>query len=213
MRSRLLVATCVLVLAACGGGTGAGASGPPSAQTVAANDGDWSGLQKCPESGSWDSYLNAEKTKAPDRYQTDKKSWDDLKAAGANDSYVAVYSAGTSHCGEFGEANPGGTPGKVAYVYVVRFKDTSSAAASYKATSKDFNLTDADVSQLKAAGATVSQGSATGLGANSIEISIAVAGATFFVGYWQDKSFEVALVTLNQPSSADAAGKINGRIH
>lgn len=212
MQTRLLVAALVLVLAACGGGNGPGA-GPPTAQTVAANDGDWSGLQKCPESGSWDSYLNAEKTKSPDQYQTDKKSWDDLKASGANDSYVAVYSASASHCGEFGIANPSGTPGKVAYVYVIRFKDTSSAAASYKATSKDFNLSDTSVSQLKAAGATVTEGSATGLGSNSVEISIAVVGTSFFIGYWQNQSFEVALVTLNVPSSADAASKINGRIH
>lgn len=214
MRLSLLVATCVLVLAACGGGNTPGASGPPSAQSVAANDADWSGLQKCPESGTWDSYLAAEQTKAPDQYQTDKKSWDDLKASGANDSYVAVYSANASHCGEFGAANPSnGTPGQVAYVYVIRFKDTSSATASYKVTSKDFNLSDTTVSQLKAAGATVSEGSATGLGANSIELSIAVAGASFFIGYWQNQSFEVALVTLNQPSSASAANSINSRIH
>lgn len=212
MRMRLLLATCMLVLAACGGGNGLGLGGPPSAQTVAANDGDWSGLQKCPESGSWDSYLNAEKTKSPDQYQTDKKSWDDLKAAGANDSYVAVYSAGTSHCGEFGVANVSGTPGKVAYVYVIRFKDASSAAASYKVTSKDFNLSDTSISQLKAAGANVTEGTATGLGPNSVEISIAVAGISFFIGYWQNQSFEVALVTLNQTSGSDAATKINGRI-
>lgn len=213
MRLRVLVATCVLVLAACGGGNGPGAAGPPAAQTVAANDGDWTGLSRCPESGPWDSYLAAEKTKAPDQYRTDKKSWDDLKASGANDSYIAVYSASTSQCGEFGIANPSGTPGKVAYVYAIRFKDASSAAASYKATSKDFHLSDAEVSQLKAAGATVSEGSATGLGDNAIELSINVLGETFFVGLWQDKSFEVALVTVNVPSTAAVATKINGRIH
>jgi hypothetical protein len=215
LRTRLLVAICVLVLAACGGGNGPsrGVSGPPSAQAVAANDADWSGLQKCAESGSWDSYLAAEKTKAPDQYQTDKKSWDDLKAAGANDSYVAVYTDSTSHCGEFGAATPGGSPGKSAYVYVIRFKDSSSAAASFKTTSKDFHLSDTEVTQLKAAGATVSEGSSTGLGDNAIELSIAIEGATFFAAFWQNKSFEVALVTLNEPSSSNAATTINGRIH
>lgn len=212
MRMRLLVVTCAFMLAACGSGTGPGGGGPPSAQTVAANDGDWSGLQKCPESGSWDSYLASEKTKSPDQYQTDKKSWDDLKAAGANDSYIAVYSGSASHCGEFGLANPGGTPGKVAYVYAVRFKDSSSAAASYKSTSKDFNLSDSSVSQLKAAGATVSEGSATGLGGNSVEVNITVVGTSFFIGFWQNKDFEVAVVTLNVQHTADAAAKINGRI-
>lgn len=211
---RTLVAASTLLVAACGvGPTPPPVLGPPSAQHVAANDSDWPGLQKCPESGSWDSYLAAEKTKTPDQYQTDKKSWDDLKASGANDSYVAVYADSASHCGEFGVGTPGGSPGKVVYVYVIRFKDTSSAGASYKATSKDFHLSDSEVSQLKAAGATVKEGSATGLGDNSVDISVDVEGASFFVAFWQNKSFEVALVTLNGPSADAAAAAINGRIH
>ena len=38
-------------------------------------------------------------------------------------------------------------------------------------------------------------------------------GASVFVAFWQNKSFEVAMVTLNEDSSsAQAASKINGRI-
>ena len=213
---RFSAALSVLLVAACGGSAGGGLSiggGPPSAQTVAANDSDWSGLHKCPESGSYDSYLKVEKDKSPDQYQSDKTNWDDLKAAGANDSYVAVYADNTSNCGEFGAATPGGSPGKIVYVYAFRFKDAGSAGSNYKANAKDFHVSDSEVSQLKAAGATVKQGTDTGLSDNSIELTIAVEGASVFVAFWQNKSFEVAMVTLNEDSaSAQAASKINGRI-
>jgi hypothetical protein len=213
---RFLAAVSVLLLAACGGSSGGGLNiggGPPSAQTVAANDADWSGLQKCPESGSYDSYLKAEKDKSPDQYQTDKTNWDDLKAAGANDSYVAVYADEASRCGQFGVATPGGTPGKIVYVYAFRFKDASSAGSNYKANAKDFHLSDSEVSQLKAAGATVKDGKDTGLSDNAIELTIAAEGASVFVAFWQNKSFEVAMVTLNEDAAgAQAASKINGRI-
>src|SRR5438045_1829223 len=101
--NRATVLACVLVLAACGGsaGTGGAASSPKptSAETVASNSSDFSGLSKCPESGSWDTYLKAEQAKDPAQYTTDKSDWDGLKTAGANDSYIAVYADATSACG------------------------------------------------------------------------------------------------------------------
>jgi hypothetical protein len=209
---RLLVATCALLLAACGGGNGPAGlvSGPPSAQTVAASDSDWSGLHKCSESGSYDSYLKLEQAKAPDQYQTDMTTWNDLKAAGANDSYIAAYAENTSDCGQFNSGTP---TGKVAYVYAIRFKDTTSAAASFKSNTKDFHLDDPTVSQLKAAGATVSQGTSTGLGDNSIVVTIDLGGSAVYVTLWQNKSFMVAMVAFNEGSAAAQAAKnVNGRI-
>lgn len=213
MRIRLLVAVSALALAACGGGSGPsiGVSGPPSAQTVASNGSDFNGLQKCPESGSWDTYLKAEQTKDPTQYQTDKSDWDSMKSAGANDSYIAVYAANTSDCGQFGGGNP---TGKVAYVFAIRFKDSSSASSNFKSNSKSFHLSDSDVSNLKAAGGTVQQGSATGLGDNSIVVSIDFAGSSVYIAFWQKKEFEVAEITFDVPSADSAAvtTKINNRI-
>src|SRR5438132_1152620 len=152
-----------VALAACGGG----GSGPSlgvqtqaSAQSVAQSSSDFPGLQKCSESGSYESYLKAEETKNPDQYKTDKTTWEDLKAAGANDSYIAVYASNATDCGQFAAGTPSG---KVAYVYAIRFKDSTSASASYKVTSKDFHLSDSDLANLKAAGGTVQVGAATGL--------------------------------------------------
>lgn len=201
------------LLTACGGGSGPNApsaSGPPSAQTVAQSANDFPGLQKCPESGSYDSYLKAEQTKNPGQYNTDKTTWDDLKSSGANDSFIAVYAANASDCAQFAAGTPSG---KVAYVYAIRFKDTTSAAASYKVTSKDFHLSDSDLANLKAAGGTVQVGSATGLGDNSTVLSLDIAGLAVYVAFWENKEFEVATIAFND--AADAPGavtKINARI-
>jgi hypothetical protein len=212
---RLLVVACAVVLAACGNSSGGGPSlpgqGPPSAQTVAANDSDFPGLQKCPESGSWDNYLKNEQSKDPTQYQTDKTQWDALKAAGANDSYIAVYAKNTSDCGQFAAGTP---TGQLVYVYAVRFKDSGSAAASFKASSKDFHMSDADIANIKAAGGSVTQGSATGLGDNSTVVSIDVGGTSFYIAFWQKNQFEVAMVGYNIPvaNGPPAAQKINARI-
>ena len=211
--TRLIILFCAIVLAACGGGSGPslpGVLGPQSAQGVAESSSDFPGLQKCPESGSYDSYLKQEQPKSPDQYQSDKTTWDDLKASGANDSYIAVYAASSSDCGQFAAGTPSG---KVAYVYAIRFKDSTSASASFKTTSKDFHLSDDDLANLKAAGGTAAQGSATGLGDNSIVLSIDVAGASVYVAVWENKTFEVAEVAFNNATDAKAAvTKVNGRI-
>ena len=205
---------CVMLVTACGGGSGQGlgVQGPPSAQSVAQNSSDFSGVQKCPVSGSYDSYLQAEQAKAATRYATDKKTWDSLKAAGANDSYIAVNADTTADCDQFGSSN---LQGKVGEVFVVRFQDSAKAAGAYTTSQSAFHLTDSDVAQLKAFGATVLDGTATGLGQNSIVVKFAIANVTAYIGLWQNKEFEVALVTYNLPLTQGpaAATKVNSRIH
>ena len=209
---RLLVAACAMLLAGCGPAPGPlPILGPPSAQHVASHDSDWSGLQRCPESGSWDSYLKAEQTKDPTQYQTDNGNWDDLKAAGANDSYIAVYAANTADCGQFGSGTPSG---KVVYVFAIRFKDAASASSSFKATSKDFHLSDSDLAAVKSAGGNIQQGAATGLSDNAVVVSIDFGGASIYLAFWQKKQFEVALAGVSLPTADGAAAtkKINDRI-
>ena len=215
--NRFIVPVCVLVLAACGGTSGgtSGGSGSQqqqtSAQSVASDSSDFSGLSKCPESGSWDSYLKAELAKDPTQYTTDKKDWDSLKAAGANDSYVAVYADTSSNCGNFGTDTPSG---KVVNVYAVRFKDQASASDNFKSNSADFHLSDSDLTSITAAGGKVQQGAATGLGANSVVVELSVAGMSFYIAFWQNKNFEVAMIVYNMPvTDGEAAStKINSRI-
>jgi len=202
-----------MVLAACGPpGAGTGSSGPPSAQSIASNDSDFSGMAKCRQSGSWDDYLKAEQQSDPTTYQTDKADWDQLKASGADDGYVAAYAQNSSECAIFSADAP--PKGKVTYVFAVRFKDEASAQANYKTSAKDFHVSDSDLADVKAAGGTVTQGSATGLGDNSLEAYVSFAGTSIFVGFWQNKRFEVALMTTNTPStdSQTTSKNINGRI-
>jgi hypothetical protein len=212
--NRATVLASVLLLAACGGSSGGGGGNAPqetSAETVASNSSDFSGLTKCPESGSWDNYLKAEQTKDPSQYSSDKTDWDNLKAAGATDSYVAVYADNASSCGNFGSDQP---TGKVVDVYAVRFKDQSAAADNFKTNSKDFHLSDSDLQNIQAAGGKVAQGDATGLGTNSIAVSLSLAGTTFYIAFWQNKKFEVAMIAYNVPvtDGESAAKKVNGRI-
>jgi hypothetical protein len=211
--NRITVVACVLLLAACGGSSGSGAASPSpqtSAQTVASNSGDFPGLTKCPESGSWQSYLSAEQAKDPSQYTSDKTDWDNLKAAGANDSYIAVYADSSSHCGTFG-AEPSG---KVVDIYAIRFKDVNGASANFKTNQKDFHLSDTDLQNITSAGGKVSQGAATGLGANSVAVELAIAGASFYIAFWQKNNFEVAMIAYNVPVSdgKSAAQKVNDRI-
>lgn len=209
---RLLVLLCAApILAACGGSNPSGAQAPPSAQSVASSSSDFKGVQQCPETGSEDSYLTAEKTKAPDQYAKDSKDWTDLKASGANDGYVAVYADKTSDCSQFGSGTP---TGKAGTVIAFRFKDSASAAASFKSQTSSFSLSDANVATIKAAGGTVEQGTATGMGANSILVTIAVGTTTIYVAVWQNKEFIAAILVYNLPltDGAAVATKVNGRI-
>ena len=211
---RALLLAAVSVLAGCGapGLGGSGSIGPPSAQSLAANDSDYSGMSKCPQSGSWDDYLKAEQQSDPTNYQTDKANWDQLKASGADDGYVAAYAQDASECAIFGAAAP--PKGKVTYVFVVRFKDEASAQAGYKTSAKTFHVSDADLASVKAAGGTVTQGSETGLGANSVQAYVSILGTSIFAGFWQNKRFEVADLAANTQVADSQAicKKINGRI-
>ena len=210
---RVIVLACVLILAACGGSSSGGGAAPPktSAETVGSNSSDFPSLQKCPESGTWDHYLTAEQTKNPSQYSTDKSSLDTLKAAGADDTYVAVYSDTASGCGNFGADTP---TGKIADVYAIRFKDAPSASSNYKTNLKDFHLSDSDLTNIKAAGGTVASGAASGLGDNSVVVSFAIAGVSFYAAFWQKNQFEVAMISFNVPvaDSKTATTKIDGRM-
>lgn len=212
--SRLAAFATVLALVACGGSSGGGGGGAPqqtSAETVASSTSDFPGMTKCPESGSWDSYLKAEQAADPTQYASDSSDWTSLKAAGANDSYVAVYADSSSGCGHFGSDTPSG---KMVDVYAVRFKDASSAADNFKTNSKQFHLSDSDLQSIQAAGGKVAQGDDTGLGSYSIAVSLSVAGMSFYIAFWQKSKFEVAMIVYNIPATDGeaAAKKINGRI-
>jgi hypothetical protein len=211
--NRIPLFAALLLMSACGGGGGGGSVGvqQTSAETVGSSSSDFPSLQKCPESGTWDHYLTAEQAKNPSQYSTDKSDLDTLKAAGANDTYVAVYADTSSGCGSFGADTP---TGKVADVYAIRFKDASAASANYKVNLKDFHLSDSDLANIKTAGGIVTNGAASGLGDNSVVVSFSIGGVSFYAAFWQKNQFEVALIDFNVPEadSKKATTNIDGRM-
>lgn len=212
MPIRALLLVSALLVGACVGGTGSGAQGPPSARSVAENSSDFSGVQRCPQTGSYDRYLLAERSKEPDKYASDKNSWDSLKAAGADDSYISANADSSFNCDQFGSST---FQGKVAEVFAVRFKDSATAAAAFTTSEGQFHLADPEVAQLKGYGATVLDGTSTGLGSNSIVVKFDLLGAAAYIALWQGEEFEVAMLTYNLGPTAGpaAATKVNSRIH
>jgi hypothetical protein len=211
---RVIAVLAVGAVASCatpGGGAGK-SPGAPSAESVASNPSDFPGLTKCPQSGSYESYINQEQTSAPDQYASDKSRLENLKATGLDDSYVVVYAANTGDCVTVASSDSPPT-GKVAQVYVFRFKDSTSAATNYKTDANEINLTDTDIGNLKTAGATVKKGTESGLGENSVVVATDLQGSKLYLAYWQNMRFEVLVAALNMGSDVDAASKINGRIH
>jgi hypothetical protein len=208
-----LVALGAFAVVACGGPNhvDGGVTGPQSAKSVADDSSDFKALKRCPESGPYDSYLKAEQAKSPDQYTSDKKNWDQLKAAGANDAFIVVYSDSDSNCGQFVTTN---VSGKLAVVLAVRFKDAPAAASSYTSAQGQFHLKDSDLTNLKSLGAVVQQGAASGLGDNSTTVAFDGLGLSLYVALWQKKAFEAAVAVDNLPptTGATAAAKVNGRI-
>lgn len=207
--NRLLIAVCVVVLTACGSGSGVG--GPPSAQSVAQNDSDFPGMHRCQQSGSYDSYLKTEQTRDPTQYQSDKKMWDEIKAAGANDSYIAIYVQSAADCNK---PSLNSLSGKAAYVFAIRYKDTASAAASFTSELAPFHLSADDISQITALGGTAKRGSTTGLGDNSVLVTFSAAGVSLYIALWQSKEFLVLVLAEGVPAATEsaAAKNVNGRI-
>jgi hypothetical protein len=209
---RAFAAISALLLVACATPGGAGQQ-EATAKDVAADSQDFPGMQACPESGTWDQYLAALQKSDPNSYESEKQDWDDLKAAGATDGYVASYAEKPSECGRLtGNME---TTGKAAYVFAVHFKDENGAKSSYKKSADTFHVSDSDVNNIKAVGGTVTEGSATGLGDNSIVVSASVAGFGLYISLWQKKKFLAAVIGLNL-SAADgkaATQRVDGRIH
>jgi hypothetical protein len=209
---RAIAAVCALLFVACATPGGVGQQ-EATAKDVAADSQDFPGMQSCPESGTWDEYLAALQKSDPNSYDSEKKDWDDMKAAGATEGYVSSYAEKPEECGRLSSNME--ITGKAAYVFAVHFKDEASAQASYKKSADTFHLSDSDVNNIKAVGGTVTEGSGTGLGDNSIVVSASVGGFGLYISLWQKKKFLAAIIGLNvaQPDGKAATQRVDGRIH
>jgi hypothetical protein len=209
----LIAAFLLLVVGACGP---FGSIGNPaaSASSVAVQASDLpSGMHRCDLSGNINDYLKKIQTKDPATYTTIKEQWAAAQKDGATEADVEFYTDSAAHCTAL-ESN-GSQIGTATYKLVVnfdfKFKDQASAEKGYSSDS----IFGFSAASLKSSQVPVVEGTATGLGPNSIVLTIAISKQTFYVAVWQNKEFMVILGLLNIDSAADKkiAQAENGRIH
>jgi len=202
----------LLMLVACGSSSGGSSSGPNAAKIAVQPSDLPSDMKKCDLSGDIDSFLSKSKTKDPNTYNSTKAEWDSAKQKGATAAYTAFYTDSTAHCAsiESNSSDISAATYKLVVNFVVQFKDEASASKGYTSES----IFGFSASSLRSGGAPVVEGTKTGLSANSIVLSIAVAGQSFYVAVWQNKAFMVILAILNIDSATckKVAQAENGRI-
>jgi hypothetical protein len=211
MLERSLAGLAALVLlGACGGGSSQSIfPTSPTAASIAVQPGDLpSGMQKCNMSGDIDSFLDKAKTKDPANYKQTQSDWDAAKKQGATSAYTAFYTDTAANCAslETSASDITSAPYKLVVNFVIQFKDEASASKGY-ANESIFGVSK---SSLKGG----AEGTATGLGPNSIVLSNSFGNQTYYVGAWQNKAFMVILVILNIDAATckKAAVAVNSRI-
>jgi hypothetical protein len=202
----------LLLLAACSL-TSPGAT-PATAASVSVQSGDLpSGMVRCELSGDIDTYLNNIKTKDPATFTSTKTQWDSAKEKGATGAQVVFYTDSAANCAsvESKVSNISSAAYKLVVNFVIQFKDEATAASDY-ANEKIFGI---DRATLKADGAPVKEGAATGLGPNSIVLSVPIANQSFYIAVWQGKAFMVILgiINLDSATGQKVADAENKRIH
>ncbi len=214
MRASLTAIAVLLVAGACGpigGGSGTPAA---TASNVAVKLSDMpSGMHRCDLSGDINSYLKKIQTSDPTTYASTKSHWESAQKGGATAADVEFYTDSTAHCTglESNGSQIGSATYKLAVNFVFQFKDEASAATGYNSDS----IFGFSVNQLKQSQIPVVEGAATGLGKNSIVLTLEVPPQTFYVGVWQNKQFMSILGVFNIDAATDKKIALaeNGRIH
>ncbi len=169
-------------------------------------------MHKCDLSGDIDSFLNKSKTKDPNTYQSTSTEWAAAQKQGATAAYTAFYTDTTAHCTsiESNSSDISSATYKLVVNFVIQFKDEASANKGYTSES----IFGFSASSLKSGGSPVAEGTATGLTANSIVLSISVSSQSFYVAVWQNKAFMVILAILNIDTATckKVAVAANGRV-
>jgi len=213
VRASLTAIALLLVLGACGSPIGGG-SPAPTASSVAVKLSDLpSGMHRCDLSGDINSYLKKIQTKDPTSYASTKAHWDSAQKGGATAADVEFYTDSAANCTglESNGSQIGSATYKLAVNFVFQFKDEASATTGYNSDS----IFGFSVSQLKQSLVPVAEGTTTGLGKNSIVLTVEIAPQTFYIAVWQNKQFMSILGIFNIDAASDKKIALaeNGRIH
>jgi hypothetical protein len=211
---RVLILLAILVTeVGCNGSPDRTQQKPLSAQSVALQQGDVAGMQRCSESGDVNSVIASEKATAPAVYGRNLVEWLRWKQQGATEAYFAVYGRTPSDCAAM--AGAGAPSGGLVAGLVVKFKDAAIAAKSYQGDPTLLGFGPKDILFIQLAGGVVTTGSGTGLGPDSKVGVGLVAGSNYYFAFWQKKSFESDFFGYNVlDADADRAVRnMNSRIH
>jgi hypothetical protein len=125
---------------------------------------------------------------------------------------VAFFSDSAAHCTslESNSSDISSATYKLVVNFVIQFKDEATAVSGYTTGS----IFDFDRSTLKSDGAPVVEGTKTGLGPNSIVLSLPIANQSFYIAVWQNKAFMVilGLINLDTATGQKVADAVNKRI-
>jgi hypothetical protein len=185
------------------------ASKAATAKGVVLQAEDVPNLQKCPQSDRWATLMLQGQ---PQMLPTGFASWSDLEAAGATEGWLSLYADNLPECPLLlGSAPP---QGRLVYAVVIKFKDSSSAAASFASGSQQFPVAPDFSARFMAAGGKETIGASTGFGDNSAVATIAFRGVPTYVAYWQKKNFDAVIYADNLPAvdASSAVIHMNERI-
>jgi hypothetical protein len=196
MTRSLTTMVALLMLAACATSQVAAVA---TASSVSVQPGDLpSGMQRCNLSGDINAYLKSIQATDPSTYTSTKNQWDAAKKNGATAAEVVFYTDGSANCSSVGSnvSNISSATYKLVVNFVVQFKDEATAATGYT----NGGIFGIDRATLKADGAPVVEGTKTGLGPNSIVLTVPIANQSFYIAVWQNKAFMVILGIINLDS-------------
>ena len=205
----------VLLLAVAGCQSPLGArTKPATAESIALQPGDVSGLQRCSASGDVVAVLQGEKASNPMGYDLNATEWAQWRRQGASDAYLAAYGRTASDCQALSAAGTGAPTGGVMLGLIVKFRSEATATRTFGADSTLLGFGPRDITFIRLVGGTVMTGLDTGFGPRSIIGSGTATGATYYVAFWQNKAFDSFLIAYDvAPDDVRlAAGKVNGRI-
>jgi hypothetical protein len=175
-------------------------------------------MVRCDLSGDIDAFLAKEKTQDPNTYASINAEWSDAKKLSATAAAIAFYSDSATHCTAIKASGSdiSSASYKLVVNFVAQFKDEASATKAYTSESI-FGFSAADLRTTASAGAgsgQLSEGTKTGLTANSLTLYAPVVGQSYYIAVWQNKKFMVILAVLNVDATASKkiATSENGRI-
>lgn len=185
-----------------------------TAQSIALQPGDVSGLKSCDGGGDMQTVLSNEKSIDKYGYDVNATEWEQWRTQGATEAYFAVYGRTVADCSAFSATGTGAPRGGLMAGLVVKFKDTAVAARNYRAASTLLGFGPRDITFIKLVGGSITTGTDTGLGPQSVIGTASAVGSTYYFAFWQNKAFDSFFIAYDLPAfeAQGAAENVNQRM-